>query len=198
MQEGHYKFIYSGPLLFQSALFKKDIKDLLSLCKKHKKISLRDNLAGVINEEFKITDQESVNAILSKYYDNFCQVFNHWYGVAPTSVSIVESWTNFMKANEYNPPHVHNGSNFSSVFYLDVPTKISEEHKNFRGKGTKPGQIVFNMASHLEGNIGIYPHTPVTGDFFIFPSKLIHHVNPFKSKVTRISMAINFNVGIQK
>jgi len=198
MQEGHYKFIHSGPLLFQSALFKKDIKDLLSLCKKHKKISMRDNLAGVIDDEYKITDQESVNAILSKYYDNFCQVYNHWYGVAPTSVSIVESWTNFMKAGEYNPPHVHTDCNFSSVFYLDVPTKISEEHKNFRGRGTKPGQIVFNMASYLEGNISVCSHTPVTGDFFMFPSTLIHHVNPFKSKVTRISMAINFNVGIQK
>ena len=44
------------------------------------------------------------------------------------------------------------------------------------------------MAPHLDGYL---IHTPVTGDFFIFPSTLMY-VNPFKSKVTRISMAVNF------
>ena len=74
--------------------------------------------------------------------------------------------------------------------------KIAKEHKNFKGKGTKPGQIVFHLTPPLESYLSSHKHTPVTGDFFIFPSKLIHHVNPFKSKVTRISMAINFNFRI--
>ena len=194
--EENYKFIYSGPLLYQSSLLKEDISNLLNLCKKHKKISLRDNLAGVINEEFKITDHELIMEILDKYMDNFYKIHSHWYGIKPFSVSIDEAWTNFMKANEYNPPHIHNGSNFSSVFYLNVPEKIAKEHKNFKGKGTKPGQIVFHLAPPLQDYLSSHKHTPVTGDFFIFPSKLIHHVNPFKSKVTRISMAINFNFRI--
>jgi len=193
MQE-NYKFIYSGPLLYKSVLLKSDISDLLSLCKKHKKIDFRDHLAGVINDEYKITDHKALTTILNKYMDNFYNVYQHWYNAKKlTSFSIVDAWTNFMKANEYNPPHIHLGSNFSSVFYLDVPEKISKEHKNFKGKGTKPGQILFNFTSHIDGYINFYNHTPVTGDFFIFPSKLLHNVNPFKSKVTRISMAINFN-----
>jgi hypothetical protein len=60
--------------------------------------------------------------------------------------------------------------------------------------GSKPGQILFNTASLIDNYISEYTHTPVTNDFFIFPSTVIHSVNPFKSKVTRISMAINFQV----
>ena len=188
-----YKFIYSGPLLYKSNLSKEDVLALLKVCKDNKKVKHNHNLAGAIKDEYLIEDVESVGSILNKYMKNFSKVHKHWYNYTFNSFGYHSIWTNFMKAGEYNPPHVHDNCNFSSVFFIDVPSKITEEHK-IKTKGTKPGQIVFQMAPHLDGYLSACIHTPVTGDFFIFPSTLMHYVNPFKSKVTRISMAVNFKM----
>jgi uncharacterized protein (TIGR02466 family) len=189
-----YKFIYSGPLLYTSSLSNEDRLSLLNLCNKHKKINFNASLAGLIKNEYKIEDLESVRLIVDKYIPNFANAYHHWYNRKPKSIEFKTAWTNYMKAGEYNPPHIHESCNFSSVFYLDVPEKIAEEHKAITTTGSKPGQILFNTASLINDHISEYTHTPITNDFFIFPSTVLHSVNPFKSKVTRISMAINFQV----
>ena len=188
-----YSFIYSGPLLYKSSLSKEDVSALLKVCKDNKKVKHNHNLAGAIKDEYLIEDVESVALILNKYMENFSKVHKHWYNFTFSSFDYHSIWTNFMKAGEYNPPHTHENCNFSSVFFINVPTKIAGEHKN-KTKGSKPGQIVFQMAPQLDGYLSSYIYTPVTGDFFIFPSTLMHYVNPFKSKVTRISMAVNFKM----
>ena len=188
-----YKFIYSGPLIYKSTLLKEDVSALLKICNKNTKIKHNQYLAGAIKDEYRIKDIKSVKSILDKYMKNFFNVHKHWYGSTLSSVEYHTIWTNFMKAGEYNPPHQHENCNFSSVFFIDVPSKIAKEHKD-ETRGTKPGQLVFQMAPYLDGYLSDYGHTPVTGDFFIFPSTLIHYVNPFKSKVTRISMAANMQM----
>ena len=190
-----YKFIYSGPLLYKSTLSKEDISTLLKICNKNKKVKFNHQLAGAIKDEYLIgiEDVKLVGLILNKYMKNFSNVYQHWYNATLNSFKFTAIWTNFMKAGEYNPPHTHDDCNFSSVFFIDVPDKIAKEHTN-ESKGTKPGQIEFQINTSIPGYINSYVHTPVTGDFFIFPSTLIHYVNPFRSNVTRISMAANMKM----
>lgn len=193
-----FKFIYSGPLLYKSTLPKEDVSTLLKICNKNKRIAFNQNLVGVIEEEYLIKDMKSVTSILNKYMKNFFNVHKHWYGYALSSVQYKSIWTNFMKAGEYNPPHTHEDCNFSSVFFIDVPDEIAEEHEDMinKEKGTKPGQLVFQMSPEIPGFIAEHNHTPITGDFFLFPASLKHYVNPFKSKVTRISMAANMQMKV--
>jgi len=190
-----YQFIYSGPLLFKSSLSKEDCLALLKICNNNKKVKYNKNLAGVINEEYKIENLEAVKIILNKYFDEIVIAVSNWYSFSPKQVILKSAWTNYMKAGEFNPPHIHNNCKFSSVFYLQVPEKISKESKNFISTGSKPGDINFLFCPPTPGYVETHIHSPKSGDFFIFPSTLIHSVNPFKTKkIKRISMAINFDI----
>ena len=71
-----------------------------------------------------------------------------------------------MKAGEYNPPHTHENCTFSSVFFINVPSKIAKEHEVL--KKEQPGQIEFQIYPSIPGYIPSYVHTPVTGDFLYF------------------------------
>jgi uncharacterized protein (TIGR02466 family) len=194
MFKNKYTFLYSGPLLYKSSLEKKDRLALMDICNKNKKIKFNASLAGAIKDEYKIEDLKSVKLILDKYMLNFVEAYHHWYDYRPKSIEFKTAWTNFMKANEYNPPHIHKNSHFSSVFYLNVPKQILEERKKIVSNGTKPGDIGFLLSNSVPFYIAEHTSSPKTDDFFIFPASLPHFVNPFKSKVTRVSMAINFNI----
>ena len=76
---------------------------------------------------------------------------------------------------------------FETQVYLLV-----KENSKYVNNGTKPGDITFNLYQHVDDHITEYYCLPETGDFFIFPSKLIHSVNTFKSKGERVSVATNF------
>jgi hypothetical protein len=98
-----YSFIYSGPLLYKSVLSDKDRLSLLNLCNKHKKTIFNSSLAGLIKQEYKIEDIESVRLIVDKYIPNFAKAYHHWYNRKPKSIEFKVAWTNHMKAGEFNP-----------------------------------------------------------------------------------------------
>jgi hypothetical protein len=83
-----YKFIYSGPLLYTSSLSNEDRLSLLNLCNKHKKINFNASLAGLIKNEYKIEDLESVRLIVDKYIPNFANAYHHWYKVKSLASSL--------------------------------------------------------------------------------------------------------------
>jgi len=189
-----YSILYSGPLLFKSSLKESDRLALLKICNKNKKIKFNKELSGYIKEEYQIKNLDPVKKILKDNLDDFVECYEHWYNRPVSSIELKKGWTNFMKAHEYNPPHIHQQCNFASVFYLDVPEQIKKEENDLETNGCKPGNITFQFHTAVKGYIQNYLHVPKTGDLFIFPSTLIHTVNPFNSDVTRISMAINFEV----
>jgi len=83
---------------------------------------------------------------------------------------------------------------FSAVLYTDIPKDLAKESKAFESTGSKPGEIHFTLYPHVDNHISMYNKLPEVGDFFIFPAKLVHSVNSFKSKGKRVSVAFNFNV----
>jgi len=104
-------------------------------------------------------------------------------------------WVNFMKQGEWNPSHAHTGD-ISCVMYLKVPKAIQDE--NFKNEWSKKSNTP--SAGRLEfmygDNIGYTKSgsliNPFEKDIYIFPAKLKHAVYPFKSKVERISVSVNF------
>ena len=106
------------------------------------------------------------------------------------------SWANINRAGSHNSVHNHCNSHWSGVYYVKVP-KFDDNDV------PRAGDIMFydprgavNMVVHpgkcIDGeSIRV---SPIAGHLLIFPSWLYHSVNPFKSDVTRISVAFNARI----
>jgi uncharacterized protein (TIGR02466 family) len=195
------KFYYWGPLLFHTKISDEDINKILSICIREKTKDYRKNLAGHIKEEYHINKIELTD-LLKPYFNNYLQCFTHWYQSEIKSIEITSSWVNFMKAGEFNPPHVHTDCNFSCVIYLDIPKELIQENKEYIGTGREeggPGAISFRGSfANIQYNISNVHCFPEKGDFFIFPATLEHFVYPFKSNCERISVSANFKFTTEK
>lgn len=106
------------------------------------------------------------------------------------SITLNGLWINYMRAGEYNPPHEHD-SDLSFVMFTQVPEEIAIENKSNITTSAGPGMLNFLYGEGMPGYAGRQSFMPTKGDFFIFPAKLLHFVAPFKSDVTRISIAGN-------
>ena len=189
----NYNFYYWGPLLFQTKLNPKDLKECAKLCSK-KSISINRTLAGIIKHEHDLAPQKYYK-IISTYLDSFHHAYNHWYSKPLTKkLMMTYAWVNFMKAGEFNPPHIHSNCDFSSVLFITVPEKLKKENKKFVGTGGGPGAIEFIYGEAQPHSIGCKKHFPEEGDFFIFAATLSHFVSPFMSKTERISIGANFKL----
>jgi len=195
------RFYYWGPLLFHTKISDEDINKILSLCIKEKNKDSRKNLAGHIKEEYSINNIELTN-ILQLYFNDYAGYFKNWYNHKLKSVETTNSWVNFMKSGEFNPPHTHSDCDFSCVIYLDIPKELIQENKEYIGTLTEkggPGAISFRAAiSNVKYSIHRVDCFPEKGDFFIFPATLEHFVYPFKSNCERISVSANFKFKIEE
>ena len=107
-----------------------------------------------------------------------------------TNLHIDVFWINYMKSNDFNPPHAHSGD-LSFVIYPAMPKELIKENTDYKGSAVGPGGIAWFYG---EGNyqfIDSVTMMPKTGDIFIFPASLKHWVFPFRSKVERISVSGN-------
>jgi len=189
-----YGIIYSGPLLLKVKISQEDINSIKKLFIKNKKFSHNKNLASLIAHTYRINDLDSFSEVLAPYLDTFKIAYKEWYNKEAKQVGIIQTWINFMKAGESNPPHIHTQCNFSSVLYTDIPKGLKKENETCISSGTKPGAIDFNLYPYVPDFIAQYSCLPEVGDLYIFPAKLVHSVNTFKSKGVRVSVATNFRV----
>lgn len=103
-------------------------------------------------------------------------------------------WININQTSSFNRPHIHPGSVFSGVYYVDC--------------NTDSGSIVFlhpSMAQKIlvrESTVGVFSEfsaatntvTPEIGKLIIFPSWVEHYVEPNLSTEDRISIAFNIDI----
>jgi uncharacterized protein (TIGR02466 family) len=192
-----HKFYYWGPLLYHTEITEEHINKIKSLCNNNKNIKndVRKELAGHIKEEYSI-DKHDFSKIISSYLNEYQNAFNHWYGVKLKSLEVTSTWVNFMKAGEFNPPHIHTECDLSCVIYLDIPEELKKENEQYLGTLNKggPGSISFLYGEDNDHIISMVNSFPKKGDFFIFPRTLKHFVFPFKSNVERISVSSNFKI----
>jgi hypothetical protein len=172
-------------------------------------ISFNYGLAGNIEKEYLLVKcKEYLNNLiipLINAYDNkyeYLKEFRVLHG-EDFKLELTELWVNFMKKHEFNPPHNHTGI-YSFVLWIEVPYNMDEELKNPSTKNSNtplPGHFQFLYNSVL-GSIKSEP-IPVDESFngviVLFPSKMVHSVNPFyTSDKYRISVAGNFKFNITK
>jgi len=189
-----YRYYHWGPFLFKTQITPEECQLLLKEGKKRRKKShdYREHLAGHLSEEYELKATEKIRVWLKKYLTAYASGWTQWrgYGTMKPNFTLHSLWINYMKANEFNPPHFHN-MDLSFVLYVHVPKEILEEHKNFKGTVSGPGGICWVYGEGDEQHIRMVHLMPKTGNLFIFPASLAHWVFPFRSKVERISVSGN-------
>ena len=197
-KHGNYKYLQFGPVLAGTNVDSNLVKELLKRGEKTTKSNVHD-LAGHIEteNEFEVDDYEWFVENFKQYFIPYfkkLQVGNnpsYYYGMKPFNRMLLNKmWINYMKCNEFNPPHTHSGS-FSFVLYLDVPNGIKKEIANYKGTDSGPGTVSFYHGEDQKGIINAHRIRPIDGDLWIFPAVLKDMVAPFRSDVTRISVSGN-------
>ena len=184
---------YWGRILFRTKISPEHLEKIRLLCKKVVSLNHNEHLAGDIIHEYRI-DVLEYSKIMEDYFKAYQNAYQNFNGDPCPPFKVNQAWVNFMKAGDFNPPHVHNYCAFSSVLYTSVPEILKQENKNYKGtlKGGGAGAISFLNGEMVEHSRSMQTVFPEEGDFFMFPSDLTHVVWPFKSDCERISVAANY------
>ena len=200
MSDDH-KYLHFGPVVAGTTVTKELREQLLERGNKSTE-SHAHKLAGHMDHENKFSIEDH-----AWFAENFKQYFipyfkkiqdtqdtNFFYGMkAFDRVLLHTLWINYMKKNEFNPTHTHNGA-FSFVLFLDVPDQLHTEIKSFKGVGIGPGGVTLTYGEEQKNIVTAHNIVPTTGDLWMFPASMKHMVIPFRSDITRISVSGNFFV----
>jgi hypothetical protein len=110
--------------------------------------------------------------------------------------NVLDWWINEMKANEYNPVHIHQGNIFtglSSVMVLKLPNTYGVEYS--ASDTPQNGRLqILGASSGQFAKVDYQPPMKLR-DFYIFPYDMRHCVYPFNgTQDTRRTLAANCDV----
>ena len=116
----------------------------------------------------------------------FYSIFRHyldWNKINPYEMELNSIWVNEMKAGEYNPVHIHQGTRFtglSSVMILKLPKDMGPEY----ARPDQPLNGQLQMLGNIAGQFAKTDYSPQMkiGDFYVFPYDMRHVVYPFTNK----------------
>mgnify|MGYP001342673839 FL=1 len=153
-------------------------------------------LAGNVYQEF-LLDTDFMKKI--KWGDFLGSACNDWVwkekNLTLKSFQIIKSWIVRQFKNEYNPIHYHSG-HISGVGYLKVPNNMGETSQKDK-KVNNNGKLILIDGSKKLFSSPTYTITPKVGDFYLFPSYLMHTVYPF-SNSDEERRSVSFNARIDE
>ena len=129
----------------------------------------------------------------------FYSIFDHylkWNKTQQYHMTINSIWINEMKAGDYNPVHIHQGSIFtglSSVMILKLPKDYGPE----LARPDQPMNGQLQILGSVSGQFATTDFSPKVkiGDFYIFPYDMRHVVYPFSNKkAKRRTLVCNMDV----
>jgi hypothetical protein len=163
-------------------------------------------LIGKIKDEHSLFydgDDESKmkrhNLFPKNILDWFRTAFHHYLDfnkIIDYKTHINSIWINEMKANEYNPVHIHQGNIFtglSSVMVLKLPNTYGIEYS--ASETPQNGRLqILGASSGQFAKVDYQPPMKLR-DFYIFPYDMRHCVYPFNgTQDTRRTLAANCDV----
>ena len=131
--------------------------------------------------------------ILSVFLDSALQYFEILNQLEPVqsdaplrecSVTMEQCWVNSMHKHDYQPPHAHS-LDLSSIIVLKLPDELKEP---------PAGTITFinnSMRNAQDAEEGCHLIFPEVGDFYLFPARLFHAVNPFSCEGERRTVSFD-------
>ena len=203
-----FDFVYLGQTVLKYEVPLEVFVGLNDIYEKRKKELPKANkqLVGKIEDEVSLffdgppNDKINPHNFLPKdILQWFDSVFNHylmWNKIGPNNRHINSIWVNEMKANEYNPIHIHQGKLFtglSSVMIMKLPTDTGIEYS----APDKPMNGRLQIIGAANGQFAKTDYSPQSkiGDFYVFPYDMGHCVYPFNgTKEKRRTLVCNVDV----
>ena len=203
-----FDFVYLGQTVLKYEVPLEVFVGLNNIYEKRKKELPKANkqLVGKIEDEVSLffdgppNDKINPHNFLPKdILQWFDSVFNHylmWNKIGPNNRHINSIWVNEMKANEYNPIHIHQGKLFtglSSVMIMKLPTDTGIEYS----APDKPMNGRLQIIGAANGQFAKTDYSPQSkiGDFYVFPYDMRHCVYPFNgTKEKRRTLVCNVDV----
>ena len=155
---------------------------------KASKDSYEKRLAGILKKEVQFRDYKKFERFFSDVFKLYADALRKWTGSKDENFEeqydLEALWCNFQGSGDFNPPHDHGGS-LSWVIFLQIPEKLKDENKKYKGG------ITFLYGDGPREAVTHHSFFPEEGDMFIFPAWLKHWVYPFQSDCERISVSGN-------
>jgi len=148
-------------------------------------------LAGNVYQEFLLDTDFMKNIKWANFLGLVCEKWV-WRekAIKLKKFQIIKSWIVRQFKNEYNPIHYHSG-NISGVGYLKVPSSMGETLQKNKTINNN-GKLILIDGSKKMFCSPTYAITPKVGDFYLFPSYLMHTVYPFSdNQEERRSVSFN-------
>jgi len=111
--------------------------------------------------------------------------------VAPYDIYFDKPWININRKGASNVPHTHPGSFLAATYYIKTPPLCGDLcFYNPRS----PILFALKWSQYTNENSSIWKVGPKVGKLIIFPSDLLHGVEPNQSDEPRISLSFNMNI----
>jgi uncharacterized protein (TIGR02466 family) len=183
--------IFQDSIIFGSIINKELNKTILNVLENKMKENegvFHTNRGGYQTEI--IFNEEINNLILEKS----AKLIIENYNLKNIKIGLKNLWINRNLKGNYNSPHIHQRSNFSGIYYVEV-TEEGGDLIFFRGD--RSSQILYIQDILQEEDFREEFHIkPVKNQLIIFPSHLIHMVTPHLEDKPRVS--VSFNLSISK
>ncbi len=168
----------------------------------------RSNAGGWRSDYLHLRKDLSLQYIVEKSNNSFSHLIRDKLGSDANLKWTTNSWAIINENGDYNLPHSHANSDWSSVYYVDSgDTPKESEDKSCQYSGDlmfidPRGAIVENSrqaVNHTPEYIKMFGTTtisitPQTSMIVFFPSWLMHMVLSYKGSRPRISMATNYTL----
>jgi len=142
-----FDFVYLGQMVLKYQVPLEVFVTLNDIYEKRKKELPKANkqLVGKIEDEVslfysgenseKMHQHSYLSQDILKWFDSIFDHYLTWNKIGENKRSINSIWINEMKANEYNPVHIHQGmlySGLSSVMCLKLPKETGIEYSELK------------------------------------------------------------------
>lgn len=163
-------------------------------------------LAGQIKHEYLLfKSKKMIESALIPYIYEYDRIFNYIEHLSFLTKNVPfklhDVWVNYQQKTEYNPIHNHSGF-MSFTLWVNIPYDMKDERLASPGANSnnnRAGNFVFHYmdATSIFRNSDFPISKELENKFILFPSSMLHSVNPFYSSDDyRISVAGNFRFDV--
>ena len=185
------KIIMPDEIIFS---MNKYVEEIIMDKAKSQDLNYGNHLAGNVQQEFRLGLEFMKKNNWAEFLAKSCQEWlSEGHNISIKKFEIISSWIVRQFKNEYNPIHYH-GGHISGVGYLKVPKNMGETVQKEK-KVKHNGKLVLIDGSKKFLCNPTYVITPKVGEFYLFPSYMMHTVYPF-SDTSEERRSVSFNAKI--
>ena len=170
------------------------VEEIITNKKESDDLDFGSNLAGNVQQEFRLSVEFMKKNNWAEFLGKSCQKWLlEGHNITLKKFEIISSWIVRKFKNEYNPIHYHGGQ-ISGVGYLKVPKDMGQTIQKNK-KVQHNGKLVLIDGSKKFLCNPTFVITPKIGEFYFFPSYMMHTVYPF-SDTSEERRSVSFNAKI--